>query len=83
LQTYKIKSQIRNDNFKLAIQSALEGDKAPGIEGPSLSYSLARSKQNLKEAKDQFMKELMRRDPDWTERLANRRDVDIERMEMD
>jgi hypothetical protein len=29
------------------------------------------------------MKELMRRDPDWTERLANRRDVDIERMEMD
>jgi hypothetical protein len=44
LQTYKIKSQIRNDNFKLAIQSALEGDKAPGIEGSSLSYSLARSK---------------------------------------
>ena len=51
LEAYRIKSQIRNENFRVAIQSALEGDKAPGVEGPNLSYSLARGKQQLKEAK--------------------------------
>ena len=82
LEAYEIKSKIRNDKFRQAIQSGLDGDPSKS-DNIGLSAGLARGKLQLRDAKVAFIKELKRRDPNWTELLANRRSQDIERMEFD
>ena len=42
---------------------------------------LARSKQQLQDSKDQFLKELNRRDPNWAEKIRAKKQADILKME--
>ena len=51
---------------------ALEGDQYTSGIG-SVSAQLSRSKQNLQDAKLSFVRELNRRDPNWTQKLEERR----------
>jgi hypothetical protein len=51
---------------------ALEGDQYTSGIG-SVSAQLSRSKQQLQDAKLAFVRELNRRDPNWTQKLDERR----------
>ena len=48
---------------------------------PQHTSTLARSKQQLEDAKDQFLRELNRRDPQWAEKIRRRKDNEIQQME--
>jgi len=86
LEAYKKKAKLRNDNFRQAPQADGQENQSQTAQEPLqdfLSPSLARGKQQLREAKETFLRELERRDPDWTDRLNHRRKQDIERLEFD
>jgi len=83
LEAYKKKAKLRNDNFRQADGQVNQSQNAQEPLQDFLSPSLARGKQQLREAKETFLRELERRDPDWTDRLNHRRKQDIERLEFD
>ena len=51
------------------------------VYGPQSNQTLARSKQQLQDSKDQFLKELNRRDPNWADKIRARKQADIIKME--
>lgn len=63
IETYKAKVIARNNALLDQIQDRQRTTALPQ------SNTLARSKLDLEEAKEQFLRELNRRDPTWAEKV--------------
>lgn len=69
----------RNRNLKDQVESTLHRETMSGF--PGVSPQLARSKMQLQEAKENFLRELNRRDPGWAEKMRQRKIDDIQKLE--
>ena len=72
IETYKAKVLARNKALLEQIQDRQRTTALP------MSNTLVRSKLDLEEAKEQFLKELNRRDPTWADKVRQHKAKHIE-----
>ena len=70
LEIQKIRSQARNKNLMENIQRLINQDEES-------SMRLLRMRKNLEEQKLNFVKEMNHRDPNWQDKMKNRKLLEI------
>ena len=70
IEAYRVKLKAKQQTLNVAIAETYSTVQP-------VNQNLARSKRCLQEAKDQFLRELNRRDPNWAEKIRQRKEHDI------
>ena len=73
IEAYRVKLMAKQQTLNQALTETYS------VVQP-INQNLARSKQQLADAKENFLKELNRRDPQWAEKIRQRKDQEIQQM---